>query len=153
MSWTHGAVEAASDELLVFFRGGEFGAGYRGTASVRGNMEILSDTMGVNFGPYLQRVKNTVQRNWYLVMPLSAQRPFFTQGKVSIIFRIMKNGNVDALTLESTSGRIDLDRAAQGGITLSNPFEALPKEFEGAELRIRFTFYYNPEKGEIPGGN
>ena len=83
----------------------------------------------------------------------SAQRPFFTQGKVSIIFRILKNGNVDALTLESTSGRIDLDRAAQGGISMSNPFEPLPKEFEGAELRIRFTFYYNPEKGEIPGGS
>lgn len=137
----------------TFGQGGEFGAGYRGSASVRGNMEILSDTMGVNFGPYLSRVKNTVQRNWYAIMPESAQRPFFTQGKVSIIFRILKNGNVDALTLESSSGRIDLDRAAQGGISMSNPFEPLPKEFEGAELRIRFTFYYNPEKGEIPGGS
>jgi TonB family protein len=134
-------------------QGGDFGAGYRGAANVRGNMEILSDTMGVNFGPYLQRVKNTVQRNWYTIMPESAQRPFYTQGKVSIIFRILKNGNVDALTLESTSGRVDLDRAAEGGITMSNPFEPLPKEFEGAELRIRFTFYYNPEKGEIPGGS
>ena len=116
--------------------GGEFGAGYRGAASVRGNMEILSDTMGVNFGPYLARVKNTVQRNWYTIMPESAQRPFFTQGKVSIIFRILKDGRVDALTLESSSGRIDLDHAA-----------------EGTELRIRFTFYYNPAKGEIPGGS
>jgi TonB family protein len=86
-------------------------------------------------------------------MPESAQRPFYTQGKVSIIFRILKNGSVDALTLESSSGRVDLDTAAKGGITMSNPFEPLPKEFEGAELRIRFTFYYNPEKGEIPGGN
>lgn len=137
----------------TFGQGGEFGAGYRGAASVRGNMEILSDTMGVNFGPYLQRVKDTVQRNWYAIMPESAQRPFFANGRVSIIFRILKNGTVDALTVESSSGRVDLDQAARGGITLSNPFQALPKEFEGAELRIRFTFYYNPEKGEIPGGS
>lgn len=145
--------EATAPGHGSYGQGGEFGAGYRGAASVRGNMEILSDTMGVNFGPYLMRVKNTVQRNWYTIMPESAQRPFFTQGKVSIIFRILKDGRVDALTLESSSGRIDLDHAAQGGITMSNPFEPLPKEFEGTELRIRFTFYYNPAKGEIPGGS
>lgn len=133
-------------------QGGDFGAGYRGSAQVRGSAEILSDTMGVNFGPYLSRVKDTVQRNWYTIMPESAQRPFFTQGRVSIIFRILKDGRIDALALESTSGRIDLDRAAQGGITMSNPFEPLPREFQGPELRIRFTFYYNPEKGTIPGG-
>ncbi|MBV8205829.1 MAG: TonB family protein [Acidobacteria bacterium] len=146
------AAAATAPGRGTYGQGGEFGAGYRGAASVRSNTEILSDTMGVNFGPYLMRVKDTVQRNWYTIMPESAKRPFFTQGRVSIIFRILKDGSVEALAIESSSGRVDLDTAARGGITMSNPFQPLPREFGGPELRIRFTFYYNPEKGEIPGG-
>lgn len=134
-------------------QGGEFGAGVHGRSNLLGNSEILSDTMGVDFGPYLQRVHDTVQRNWYAVMPPSAQRPFYAQGKVQILFRILKDGRVDALRLESSSRREEFDSAAMSGIKMSDPFQPLPKEFEGVELRLRFTFYYNPDKNEIPGGN
>src|SRR5271165_4997871 len=36
--------------------GGEYGSGRGGSARTAGNLEILSDTQGVDFGPYLSRV-------------------------------------------------------------------------------------------------
>ena len=47
------------------------------------------------------------------------------------------------------SGDVSLDRAAWGGITASDPFSPLPKEFHGPYLALRFHFYYNPAKGDI----
>ncbi len=38
-----------------------------------GNLEILSDTQGVDFGPYLQRILQDVRENWYHAIPESAE--------------------------------------------------------------------------------
>ena len=46
-----------------------------------GSIEILSDTQGVDFGPYLQRVRDDIQTNWYRQIPLSVQTK---KGKVTI---------------------------------------------------------------------
>ena len=37
-----------------------------------GPMEILTDTMGVDFGPYLNRVLHDVRESWYQLIPESA---------------------------------------------------------------------------------
>ena len=43
--------------------GGDYGAGPGGNnARVQGNLEVLSDTEGVDFGPYLSRVLDAVRR-------------------------------------------------------------------------------------------
>jgi hypothetical protein len=55
------------------------------------------------------------------------------------------------MKLVATSGDIPLDRAAWAGITGSDPFPALPSEFGGQYLALRFRFYYNPTKGEMEG--
>ena len=110
-----------------------------------GPMDVLSDTMGVDFGPYLQRVLRDVKLNWYNLIPEAARPPLMKRGKVSIEFAIMKDGRVQGLTLTGTSGDVSLDRAAWGGITASNPFPPLPAEFRGDYLALRFHFYYNPD--------
>ena len=131
--------------------GGDFGLGQGGKgASVQGGLEVLSDTMGVDFGPYLQRVLHDVKQNWFLLIPESARAPIMKKGKVGIEFAILKNGSVAGMKLVSSSGDVALDRGAWGGITNSNPFPPLPKEFGGQYLALRFGFYYNPDKGEIP---
>src|SRR3954471_10756836 len=72
--------------------GGDFGGG-PGTRSPHvGNLDILSDTMGVDFGPYLQRVIQAVRINWYAIIPEEAQSPLRKQGRVAIEFVITKNG-------------------------------------------------------------
>jgi TonB family protein len=104
--------------------------------------------MGVDFGPYLQRVLHAVRQNWYAIIPESAMPPLLKRGKVSIEFSILKNGRIAGMTYVAPSGDVALDRAAYGGITASDPFGPLPTEFSGQSLRLRFTFFYNPDPRE-----
>ncbi len=128
--------------------GGDYGMGVP-NSKVMGNMDVLSDTMGVDFGPYLSRVLHAVRLNWYNLIPNEARAPLMKKGKVAIEFAILKDGGVAGMRLVSPSGDVSLDRAAWGGITGSNPFPPLPNEFRGQYLALRFHFYYNPEKGEM----
>lgn len=127
---------------------GNLGLGQRQANARVGPYEILSDTMGVDFGPYLQRVLQVVRENWYAVIPPSAMPPILKRGKVAIEFSILKNGQVAGIQYVSSSGDVALDRAAYGGITSSNPFQPLPAEFAGQALRLRFMFFYNPDPRE-----
>ncbi len=130
--------------------GGDYGSGRGGTAArVQGNLEVLSDTQGVDFGPYLSRVLQAVRMNWYNLIPEAARAPMLERGKVSIEFVILKDGRVAGMKIIGPSGDISLDRAAWGGITASTPFSPLPGEFHGPYLALRFHFYYNPAKGDL----
>lgn len=102
---------------------------------------ILSDTRGVDFGPYLARVVFNVRRNWYSMIPVAAR--LGQKGRVAIIFEILKDGSVPELRLVGTSGSDPLDRAAVGSIRASNPFPPLPDEFTGNHLVLQFIFLYN----------
>jgi len=128
---------------------GDYGLGMRGGAKALDQAEILTDTMGVDFGPYLTRVVQVVKANWYNLMPPSVYPPIFKQGKLSIEFVILKDGTVSNMTLHTSSGDVALDRAAWGSITNSNPFPPLPKEFPGQILGLRFSYFYNPPPGEL----
>jgi len=129
--------------------GGDFGTAPDGGGKVGSDLDIMSDTMGVDFGPYLSRVLHDVRQNWYLLIPEIARPPLMKRGKVSIEFAIMKDGRVNGLRIISQSGDVSLDRAAYGGISASNPFPPLPSEFRGDYLALRFHFYYNPDKSEM----
>ena len=127
---------------------GDYGLGQgRKSTAAMGPLEVLTDTMGVDFGPYLQRVLHDVRTNWYNLIPESARAPIMKKGKVTIEFAILKDGKVAGMKLISTSGDVALDRGAWGGITASNPFPPLPNEFGGQYLGLRFAFYYNPDQG------
>jgi TonB family protein len=130
--------------------GGDYGTGLsRPGSSAQSNLDILSDTQGVDFGPYLERVLHTVRINWYNLIPEVARPPMMKRGKVSIEFAIQSNGQIAGMRLVGGSTDISLDRAAWGGITASNPFPPLPSEFHGSYLALRFHFYYNPAKGDM----
>jgi len=103
--------------------------------------QILSDTMGVDFHPYLLRVYLIVRRNWYSVIPEIAR--LGKQGRVALEFSIQRNGRVPDLILRVGSGTDSLDSAALASIRLSNPFPALPAEFPGEDIRLRFVYLYN----------
>ncbi len=119
------------------------------TAVTAGNLEVLSDTRGVNFGPYLEQVLKKVRANWYNLIPQQARAPQMESGKVAIEFVILPDGKVAGLKLAAPSIDVALDRAAWGGIKASNPFDPLPPEFHGPYLALRFRFYFNPKKDEV----
>jgi hypothetical protein len=112
--------------------------------------EILTDTMGTDFGPYMTTVVKTVRQNWYKLMPPSVYSPISQQGKTSVEFSILRDGSVkglmfspsDALILKIGSNVV-LGRAPMGSIVASTPFPPLPTQFSGQTLGLRFYFYYN----------
>ncbi len=120
------------------------GGGAQGGGGTYGNgYEILTPTEGVDFSDYMARVIAAVRRNWYAVMPESAQ--LGDRGRVALQFRIMKNGSVpdgEPVRLIG-SGKEPLDRAAVSAIRSSNPFEPLPQAFSGPYIELRFYFLYN----------
>ena len=125
---------------------GDLGLGTNAHGRQLGALDILSDTQGVDFGPYLQRIRHDVKENWYNLIPESAE---MKKGKLAIEFAITKDGQVAGMKLVASSGDVALDRAAWGGITGSNPFPPLPSDFGGQYLSLRFRFYYNPDKGDL----
>jgi len=125
---------------------GDFGLGTGAHGRQLGALDILSDTQGVDFGPYLQRILQDVKTNWYLLIPESAA---MKKGKLAIEFAITKDGQVAGMKLVASSGDVALDRPAWGSITNSNPFPPLPSDFAGQYLALRFRFYYNPDKSEL----
>ncbi len=106
-------------------------------------IEMLTPTEGVDFSNYLARVLASVRRNWYAVIPASAQMG--DRGRVILQFKIMRQGAVPAgePALVDTSGKEPLDRAAVSAIRTSSPFEPLPPAFSGPYIELRFIFLYN----------
>ncbi len=127
--------------------GGDYGLGEgRQATQTQGGLDVLSDTMGVDFGPYLDRVLHIVKQNWVLEIPEGVR---YKKGKLAIEFAILKDGRVAGMQRVASSGDIAMDRAAWGGITASNPFPPLPQEFKGQYLALRFYFYYNMDQNDL----
>src|SRR5206468_692993 len=124
---------------------GDYGLGTGAHGRQVGPLEILSDTQGVDFGPYFQRVLQEVKDHWYPLIPESVE---MKQGKLAIEFAIMKDGHVQGLRVVTSSGDVALDRPAWGSIQGSDPFPPLPSQFTGPYVALRFRFYYN-EKIEV----
>jgi len=129
--------------------GGDMGQGAPSQhGGMNGAVDVLSDTMGVDFGPYIQRVIYDTKRAWYPIIPEAAQPPLNKQGRVGIRFKILPDGSVKEMVLELPSGDVSLDRAAWGGITGASPYPPLPRNFKGPFLELRFYFLYNIEPGQ-----
>jgi TonB family protein len=150
----HGTIGQDLQQMARQARGaGQYGGDMGANApaqhpGLQGGAEILSDTMGVDFGPYMQRVIFDTKRAWYPIIPEAAQPPLLKQGRVGIRFKILPDGSVKEMILELPSGDVSLDRAAWGGITGASPYPPLPKEFKGKFLELRFFFLYNIPIGQ-----
>ncbi|RRA48317.1 energy transducer TonB [Acidipila sp. EB88] len=129
--------------------GGAPGGPQSGRAADKGAVDILSDTLGVDFGPYIQRVIYATKKAWYPIIPEVARPPISKEGRVLIRFKILKDGSITEMKLEGPSGTVALDRAAWAGIVGAGPYPFLPKEFKGPFLELRFYFIYNDANGGI----
>jgi TonB family protein len=108
-----------------------------------GSVDIVTNTKGIDFGPYLESVKRKVKQRWYSLIPSGAM---FKSGCVSVQFKILKNGNITDLHYKSTSGDPQLDRAASASIEWPEevpPLPPLPPAFTDDHLELRFNFFYN----------
>lgn len=111
-------------------------------------IEVLGGTKinaeGVDLGPYLERIRREIRKNWYTRIPPEATAPLNTSGCVAIQFEILKDGTIAKMHYQNFSGHAPLDRAAWAGIVTSAPFWPLPVRFKPDHLELRFNFLYNP---------
>ena len=124
-------------------------AGIRPKIDQMGDFQVLTDTLGVDFGPYWARLRRTVQDHWDPLIPEVAKPPVMKQGRVVIEFAILKNGGITGMKLISSSGDVALDRAAIGALTYADPLPVLPTGFTGDFVLVRAAFYYNPDRKEF----
>jgi TonB family protein len=130
-----------------------FGAAHaqtpRGDAAKSG-VDVLSDTMGVDFDPYVRRVHNDLLHNWAPLIPAEVLPPVSKKGIVSIRFTILPDGKIGSMKIEYPSGDPALDKAAWSAVTGEGQFPALPSEFHGPSLELRVSFFYNIAPTRIP---
>ncbi len=108
----------------------------------RPSINILSDTQGADFKPYLERVLAIVRANWQRVTP-EGVRAGRLRGRSVINFIINRDGSIAKITIAEPSGVTQLDVASSTSLVMSNPLPQLPPEFKGYQVKLAFTFDYN----------
>jgi TonB family protein len=130
--------QTASDNRSVGITGGS-----RGGAKVGQGVDILSDTQGVNFQPYLQRILREIYEQWIPLLPEETRPPLSKQGTTLIRFTINPDGTIAAMHLDGSTHDDALNRAAWGSITGVGQFPPLPKQFHGPNLELRIHYLVN----------
>jgi outer membrane biosynthesis protein TonB len=111
-----------------------------------GGVEVLSDTQGVDFGPWIRRCLFETKKTWDPLIPDEVNAPILKKGQVLIRFKVLPDGRImdGSMALDGRSGDTALDRAAWGALQGSN-YPPLPRDFHGAYLELRILFTYNME--------
>jgi TonB family protein len=125
------------------------GMGTRGNgrgAAVGQGLEVLSDTRGVDFQPYIARIMREIYEQWIPLIPEEARPPLSKQGVTQVRFKINADGTIGGMWLDGPSHDVALDRAAWGSITGVGQFPPLPKQFTGPNLELRIHYLVNTNK-------
>ena len=124
--------------------GGDYGAGipveHQGMNT---GVDVLSDTMGVDFNPYLKRILREIYNTWLPLIPEEARPPLNKQGVTQIRFTILPDGRIGAMSLDGSTHDEALNRAAWGSITGVGQFPPLPPQFHGPNLELRIHYLVN----------
>ena len=142
------AIRRAAEAAAQNRGGGNYGAGIPvAHQGLNTGVDILSDTMGVNFDPYLKRIIHEIYTTWLPLIPEEARPPLNKSGETLIRFSILPDGHIGSMSLDGSTHDQAIDRAAWGSITGVGQFPPLPKEFHGPnlELRIHYLVNKNPE--------
>lgn len=123
--------------------GGITNRGRGGTDLGVGPAEILSDTQGVNFNPYLQRILREIYTQWIPLIPEEARPPLSKSGVTMIRFTILPDGTIGAMHLDGSTHDDALNHAAWGSIVGVNQFPPLPQQFHGPNLELRIHYLVN----------
>jgi TonB family protein len=116
----------------------------RGTAAGSG-VDILSDTQGVNFNPYLQRIIRLIYQQWLPLLPEETRPPLNKRGSTLVRFTINPDGTIAAMHLDGSTHDDALNRAAWGSILGVGQFPPLPKQFHGPNLELRIDYMVNQD--------
>jgi outer membrane biosynthesis protein TonB len=124
------------------------GGGPGGPVEHRGlgtGVDILSDTEGVDFNPYLQKIMREIYETWLPLIPEEARPPLNKQGETQIRFIILPDGRIGGMALEGSTHDDAINKSCWGSITGVGQFPALPSQFHGPKLELRVHYLVNKE--------
>jgi TonB family protein len=110
----------------------------RGGNTDQGDADIQFDDKGIDFGPWLQRFRNQVRRNW--LIPQVAE---LARDDVILQFYVLRNGIITDIRVIKAAGIQALTISAVNAIKLSNPAPALPADYPDDRIQFTVHFYYN----------
>jgi TolA protein len=96
---------------------------------------IAVDAANFPFSYFLSAIERKVSGNWFSALTENA-----TALSCVVYFRLTRDGAVEDVRVETTSGNSYFDRAAVRAVKSSAPFPPLPKAFPDEYLGIHFTF-------------
>ncbi|HTV08652.1 MAG TPA: TonB C-terminal domain-containing protein [Candidatus Aquilonibacter sp.] len=108
-------------------------------------VEILSDTQGVDFNPYIRRILADIYNNWLPLIPEECKPPLSKQGETLVRFSILPDGRIGGMWLDGSTHDDAINRSAWGSITSEGQFPPLPAQFHGPNLELRIHYYVNKE--------
>ncbi len=98
-----------------------------------GGVDILTDTQGVDFGPYLQDCLSKVRTNWYSLIPESDQ---LKKGRLAIEFSVLKDGDCQHETGQHCRRRVAGSRSRRDYLVC--PFQRCPAHSTDPTSRSEF---------------
>jgi len=98
-----------------------------------GGGEIAGVPADFHFTYYIERMLALIESRWY--------KPAVAQGtRARVRFRIQRDGRVDAIEIEESSGHPSFDRAALRALYASNPLPPLPPAYTQPSLTVHLSF-------------
>jgi len=96
---------------------------------------ISVDGANFPFSYFLSAIERRVSENWFSAVSEGA-----TGLTCVVYFKLMRDGSVSDVRLETSSGNVYFDQAASRAVKSAAPFPPLPRAFTDAYLGIHFTF-------------
>lgn len=106
--------------------------------------DVSLDTTETEYASYFARIKHQIERVWTYPSE-AAQRGI--NGKLTLRFRISKDGNLLSAGVVDKSGHEILDFAAIKAVKEAAPFYPFPVNIKKDKLSILATFIYSPNYG------
>jgi protein TonB len=106
--------------------------------------DVSLDTTETEYASYFARIKHQIERVW-MYPSEAAQRGI--SGKLTLRFRISRDGNLVSAGVVDKSGHEILDFAAIKAVKEAAPFYPFPVNIKKDKLSILATFIYSPNYG------
>jgi len=106
--------------------------------------DISLDTTETEYASYFARIKHQIERVW-MYPSEAAQRGI--SGRLTLRFRISKDGNLLSARVVDKSDHTILDFAAVKAVKEAAPFYPFPVNIKKDKLSILATFIYSPNYG------
>jgi len=98
-----------------------------------GEMSLVED---FPFAFYIRQMKYKIASNWRIPGSKKEERVCW------VSFKVDRNGRIFDIGIESSSGNLLFDQAAERAVVMSNPLPPLPDGFKKNQLGVSFAFSY-----------